>query len=188
LVLVIFQQQVAAGGCVSVFDPIEECHTSFLTETASDPTHSKDKTEVKSAASLSSLRSCVERNLTMLSNGITLPALPAPPWGKNQMPDSSSENEDALSIEDLRYWLKVETTSARLAARQRIAEAKTLVSEFASGKLGPHEITDRLDEYRAKWGFGARTPDANLQRQVDEAIAGIHAKRLLRKQSNTRLR
>jgi len=104
------------------------------------------------------------------------------------MVDDPSNDDALLSPEDMRYWLKLEIQSARLATRRRISEASALVEDYAAGKLTRDKANERLEAHTLRWGLGARNPDVSLQYEIDEARDEIHRRRLREKRSGERSR
>ena len=91
--------------------------------------------------------------------------------------EPGDEEDTRFSPRDMKLWLKVEISAARLAAERRIQEAKSLVDDYASGRLNREEADRRLQEHEERWGNGAN--DSTLGWKIrDQASDKVLGRRL----------
>jgi len=103
-------------------------------------------------------------------------------------PRKSSDENENLSTDDVRKWLKQELADLAKAVELRTKEATDLANAYAAGKISPQEAEERLWKYDQRWGEalpgthvfkGAK--DEQILAAIDEARHPQFAKRLMAK-------
>jgi hypothetical protein len=83
---------------------------------------------------------------------------------------SESSEEDHLTVNDVKAWLRQELRDLERAHRLRVEEATHFVTEYEQGRLSPAEAEAHMSEYVDKWGDspipGVATTDEMTDREV----------------------
>jgi hypothetical protein len=89
---------------------------------------------------------------------------------------SDGEQEEPLSLKDMRQWAEYELKDVAKAAELRTREVNEIVSTYASGQLTPEEATKRCLQYEERWGealpgatVGDGVSDEAILARIDEA-------------------
>jgi len=69
------------------------------------------------------------------------------------MADHEESNDPYyVSPKEMQGWLEREATDIKRAAELRLGEAARVITDYANGATLYEEMSNRLDEYKARWG------------------------------------
>jgi hypothetical protein len=102
----------------------------------------------------------------------------------------SGQEQDTLTPDDMRNWLRQEVSELSKAMELRVQDATDFVTAYALGKLTPAQAQARLNRYQDRWGdevipgvsTDERMTNAEIIERLDQALASeaerIHGRRL----------
>jgi len=82
---------------------------------------------------------------------------------------SDGEQEENMSLSDMRQWAEQELKDVAKAAELRAKEVDGIVNAYGAGQLTPQEATERHHQYEDRWGEALRGATMN-EGLSDEAI------------------
>ena len=65
---------------------------------------------------------------------------------------TNTDDEDVISVKEMKSALEVDIREVMKAAHLRIAELAHITTEYAAGRLSPEIATDKYMHYADKWG------------------------------------